>query len=1486
MERSEETRKRRPSVRKPWKKAARIVLWSGAGLVVLLLLCFGFIQTGPGKRVLERVAESAAASQPGLTAKVQGLEGFLPFDIRIGGIALSDAKGPWLAAKDLRFAWSFSALLTGRIEIEAVTADVIRFMRPPDLPPSPPPATPEAPFAWPPTFPGLPPILLDNLRVNRIIVDKEAAGQRFEGQLRGRLAAQEGGAVGFSLDASRTDGPKAVFQLAGALNLRKWTLITQAFASEDAGGVLCSALSPTGGGPFKFFLSGSGPLAKFSGRIKALLGEETLLATDVSLSVPLEKDPTFRMALSGRAAPPKGLLAPDIAALLGKDVEFLLDGAAVPSKDAFSLTALEVRTAPAVVSVSGEIDPDGRTMRLDLDLDVPDLARLSPVAGPGLAGAAKIRAAVSGDLEKPDAKISLSAVDVVAPGASVRSAGLLFDVVPAGKLGEPFKGLTVTGGGDIKGIRGPDGPLPIGDAVGVNLDVKADEAFAVVLDTLSVRAGDILLKSSGKVDPNGPLTLRCDLNVPDLAGALAPAGLPLGGSLDMDARLSGDLAKNAFKALINGELSGLRATRRGEAGKNAALAAALLGRKPSFNIKARLGEDGRAVLETLTLAGRKLRVSGKGGADMRAGTLDAVIDTVFPDLRVLSDPLGKTFAGELEIRTTARGTLTSPDVAVLATGRNIHADTLDVSALKLTANAADVAAAPRGSVELNATASGQNAKVKTGFAMKGATLSLSGLAVQGPATDIHGDLSVDLDSTLIQGKIGGGVTDLGRIGRIIGQQMAGSLRLDAALASGSGGQDVRASVDVSGLSVEGARIASVGLDANLTDVLRAPRGKASLDVRDVSAEGAALTSLALRADGDGGGVGFTMALAGRADAVGRIKLDAKGDVAPQDGGARLSLSKFSGTLGDLPLELKKNAVITAGGPTLNVDSLELAVGGAALAAQGGWTPKAVDFSLTLKNFTLDTLSMAGLEGYDGKAEAEVRLTGSPGKPTGAVKVDVTDVRLADDAADKKIPPLRVAVNADIASAGITASVDLGGIGDKPVSVKAAVPARFSLSPFVFDVPPSGKLEGSVTADMNLADLNGLLERFNTKMGGRFKTDITLAGTVGEPDVRGGMGITDGSLQNAASGTDLRQLELDVQAAGDEIRLVNLAAKDNKEGNFKITGEVDLSPGDDFAVDVSAVFNKARLVNIDMVQATLGGNVDIKGKGSNLDVTGDLKVGPVAVNIPNKFPADVPQVEVTEINNPDAKPEEKREPPEAAGNIKLDVAVEVGDGVFVRGMGLESEWEGKLRVEGTAARPYIDGKINTRQGGGIEVFGRRLRLKTGVVTFNGASPPDPVLNIQTDIDTSDAVCGVNVTGSASSPNIALVSDPPMPNDEVLSRILFGQGAGSITPFQAIQLAQAGATLMAGGGSLDMLAKTRKLVGLDELDVIPGQGDSGGTKLRAGKYLAKGVKVSVDQGMSADSGAVSVEVDITPNISVESRVGADSKQGLGVNWKWDY
>jgi translocation and assembly module TamB len=136
-----------------------------------------------------------------------------------------------------------------------------------------------------------------------------------------------------------------------------------------------------------------------------------------------------------------------------------------------------------------------------------------------------------------------------------------------------------------------------------------------------------------------------------------------------------------------------------------------------------------------------------------------------------------------------------------------------------------------------------------------------------------------------------------------------------------------------------------------------------------------------------------------------------------------------------------------------------------------------------------------------------------------------------------------------------------------------------------------------------------------------------------------------------------------------------------------------------------------------------------------------------------------------------------------------------------------------------------------------------------------------------------------------PTVTLGSDPELPQDEVLSRLLFGRNLASITPYQAIQLAGAANTL-AGGGGFDLLGQTRKMLGVDQLEIKNTEGDQGGTAISAGKYLSENVYMEVEKGLGPKGGKGSVVWELTPNISVETEVGENADIGGGVNWKWDY
>ena len=71
--------------------------------------------------------------------------------------------------------------------------------------------------------------------------------------------------------------------------------------------------------------------------------------------------------------------------------------------------------------------------------------------------------------------------------------------------------------------------------------------------------------------------------------------------------------------------------------------------------------------------------------------------------------------------------------------------------------------------------------------------------------------------------------------------------------------------------------------------------------------------------------------------------------------------------------------------------------------------------------------------------------------------------------------------------------------------------------------------------------------------------------------------------------------------------------------------------------------------------------------------------------------------------------------------------------------------------------------------------------------------------------------VIVQGTGLNPEITFASTPPLPQDELLSRILFGTSITNFSAPEALQLASAVAALQSGSGSLDPINALRKAVG---------------------------------------------------------------------------
>ena len=215
---------------------------------------------------------------------------------------------------------------------------------------------------------------------------------------------------------------------------------------------------------------------------------------------------------------------------------------------------------------------------------------------------------------------------------------------------------------------------------------------------------------------------------------------------------------------------------------------------------------------------------------------------------------------------------------------------------------------------------------------------------------------------------------------------------------------------------------------------------------------------------------------------------------------------------------------------------------------------------------------------------------------------------------------------------------------------------------------------------------------------------------------------------------------------------------------------------------------------------------------------------------------------------------------------------------------------KVVVTGTSNAPSIGGGLNVVRGS-LNLLGKDFVIRRGTIRFPTGSFDEPWVDLMAENAANGITAQATLTGSLAAPQLALTSTPELPQDEILSRVLFGTDAGHLTASQGLQLAFAARAMASGGPA--MLDRLRSTLGLDRLDIGSG-GDIGTANsanastptVSGGKYVAPGVFVGAEQGTSVQSSRAKVEVDLLPHVTGYSSMGVDGSNRVGLDWRLDY
>ncbi len=447
-------------------------------------------------------------------------------------------------------------------------------------------------------------------------------------------------------------------------------------------------------------------------------------------------------------------------------------------------------------------------------------------------------------------------------------------------------------------------------------------------------------------------------------------------------------------------------------------------------------------------------------------------------------------------------------------------------------------------------------------------------------------------------------------------------------------------------------------------------------------------------------------------------------------------------------------------------------------------------------------------------------------------------------------------------------------------------------PLSFDPPAlrmKDKLSGQFSTVLDLNAITVLMGLDDHRMTGRVEINVTLAGTPAAPQMMGTADLKDGSYENLASGARLSKLAAYIDATRDTLRLTRLTAVTPENGSLSATGDVSLKNIQNPVFRLDATLDKAQVVAQRNTDLRISGDVHVTGDAKSAQVAGNILLNRVDVYLANfGGSSTASMLNIKEVNVPPHLRKARREKKEVStGNydVALDVKIEAPKYIFVEAQGLTTEWATKLHITGSVNEPVVNGYLKLLQGK-YEIFNARLNLTTGNINFNGGDVTNPDLDIKGNIKGRTVTANITVGGTVKNPDVALTSTPALPQDEILAKVLFNKSVDELSPLEMIRVAEfIGVMTGTIKKGVDPLTKLRKKMGIDMLSVNRDDA-SGNTSISVGKQISEGVYISVDQGVNAQGSSVKVEIDVTPSIQVETRVGNDDANSVGVNWKKDY
>ncbi|KKB80491.1 hypothetical protein VW35_07710 [Devosia soli] len=1392
-------------------------------------------------------------STPERQISLSNIDGALGSDVSIREITISDQQGVWLRVNNASLNWSQAALFTGRLQVNSLKADSIEYIRNAipaegvDLPP------PEAGSFSVPEFPVA--IELGELSIPKVTFGESVFGLGSEISLAGNLKL-EGGNLDTTLDIVRLDGPGGTLDLDVTYTQASNEIDLNLDLNEPENGVLANLLSIEGRPAMQLTLAGKGPVADLRADLNLLANGQTVLSGGSTLTQTAD-GLAFNADVGG---PLSTLVAEQYRPFFGADTRLSAD-ALVRSAGGVDLTNLTLTGGQLALEASAATTPDNFLSRLDLTASIADPAGglvTLPAGGNPQVRSAQLTVDF-GEGSSEDWHANLGIKDLATADFAATDVGMALTGV-ASNLSDPAtRMVTFNGDGSISGISGDKAVMAaLGDSVGIGLAGLWSAGQTIELAQLRVVGEALTAGLSGNVDASG-FRGRIGLQTDNIAPFSGLAGRELTGRLSLDAEGTLAFIGGGFDLTFDGSGTNLTI--------DDTTADALLAGDVALSGRLARTEAG-IVADDFAITNPQVQFS----ADGVYGTAEAnfAVALNLSDLGLLTPEA----SGALTVRGTAKSTSAEAPV-VLALDANVASGTLAGRGLRDARLGLDLdvlSGRVTGSVDGEAMLDGYRATLGSQIAVDQVQQALNDLSFEIAGTRIFGSVNRAVETQLLTGRLDVVAPDISLAAALALTEASGSLNAALELTPVDGTQQVGLTANSTDLRINDIAVGRAEIAGTVSDLFGVPAANGTVSASDIVAAGTTVTSLNARASQSGDTTNFD----GEAALGTGTRVDLAGALSPVDGGYRVALDRANLTQGAIAARLSNPAALVVRGNSVALDALRFDVGSGSITATGtagNDLDMVVDIAslpLSIANTIVPSLGLAGT--LDGRAT----ISGSASDPQ--VRFEARGAGI-NAAAIQPFGIAPVAVSASGSFAGGAVALDrlaANGAGGLSVAGSGRVPLT------------GGGLSLTLNGSAPLALANRFVADRGGQLSGTANFDAQVSGSLAAPQFGGtvsvnGAGYVDPELNLRLAGITGR-----ASLAGTQARIESLSASLSSGGSVTASGTIGLTG--QFPADLNVALNSARYSDGEIFVATVSGGLTLTGNilGTPL-LGGTLNIENANITVPEGLGGGAQLIDVEHINTPPAVSQTLQRakidsggapiPQTRSPGLLLDVTVNAPNQIFIRGRGLDAEVGGSVRLAGPINNIQPVGAFSLERGR-LSVLGQRLDFETGTVTLVGDL--DPQLYFLARTEGENITVFVTISGRASAPDVSFSSNPVLPQDEVLSRLIFKRSMGELSPLQLAQLAGAAAELVGGGGG-GLVNDLRGAAGLADLDVVTdAQGNVG---VQAGTYLQDNVYLGVTAGANGQS-KVTINLDVTDGLVVRGAAGQDGNSSVGVFYEQDY